>query len=242
MDLYEQKYNDALERARKLCDVADTFTSYDINTIFPELQESYGEMIRKELIEHIKANKETDYVLFKKFSPDDVIAWLEKQGKQKSTDKTEPKFKVGDWIVGAEGIFKVIRYEDEYGYELIAPTGCVAHFISPDYVESNYHLWTIQDAKNGDVLITMSNKYPFLYKDCLDPNHPESPVAYCGIDDEGDFCIGRRAYWWTDEEVQPATKEQHDLLFQKMKEAGYEWNSGKKALKKIDNEEFNGED
>ena len=100
----------------------------------------------------------------------------------------------------------------------------------------------IQDAKNGDVLITMSNKYPFLYKDCLDPNHPESPVAYCGIDDEGDFCIGRRAYWWTDEEVQPATKEQHDLLFQKMKEAGYEWNSGKKALKKIDNEEFNGED
>jgi hypothetical protein len=28
----------------------------------------------------------------------------------------------------------------------------------------------------------------------------------------------------------PATKEQRDLLFQKMKEAGYEWDSNKKEL------------
>lgn len=53
--------------------------------IFPELKESEDEKIRKELIEHIKANKEADYVLFKKFSPDDVIAWLEKQGQVKES-------------------------------------------------------------------------------------------------------------------------------------------------------------
>ena len=29
----------------------------------------------------------------------------------------------------------------------------------------------------------------------------------------------------------PATKEQRDLLFQKMKEAGYEWDAEKKELK-----------
>jgi len=32
----------------------------------------------------------------------------------------------------------------------------------------------------------------------------------------------------------PATKEQRDLLFQKMKEAGYEWNEEKKELKMIE--------
>jgi hypothetical protein len=32
----------------------------------------------------------------------------------------------------------------------------------------------------------------------------------------------------------PATKEQRDILFQKMKEAGYEWDSEKRELKKIE--------
>lgn len=40
-------------------------------------------------------------------------------------------------------------------------------------------------------------------------------------------------------EVYPATKERRDFLFQKMKEAGYEWDPVKKELKikKIENEE-----
>lgn len=35
--------------------------------------------------------------------------------------------------------------------------------------------------------------------------------------------------------IQSATKEQRDLLFQKMKEAGYEWDAEKKELKKLSN-------
>lgn len=86
MDLYEQKYNDALERAKKLYGQGTITESLDF--VFPELNEKiYGERIRKELIEHIKANKEADYLLFKKFSPDDVIAWLEKQNKTLDHDK-----------------------------------------------------------------------------------------------------------------------------------------------------------
>jgi hypothetical protein len=34
--------------------------------------------------------------------------------------------------------------------------------------------------------------------------------------------------------VSPATKEQRDLLFQKMKEAGYEWDTEKKELRKVE--------
>ena len=37
-----------------------------------------------------------------------------------------------------------------------------------------------------------------------------------------------------DEDVKPATKEQRDLLFQKMKEAGYELDAENKQLKKIE--------
>ena len=46
-------------------------------------------------------------------------------------------------------------------------------------------------------------------------------------------------------DVHPATKEQRDLLFQKMKEAGYEWNDEKKELKMAESvqpELPNGED
>lgn len=37
---------------------------------------------------------------------------------------------------------------------------------------------------------------------------------------------------WT-ASLHPATKEQRDLLFQKIKEAGYKWNPGTKTLKKL---------
>lgn len=38
----------------------------------------------------------------------------------------------------------------------------------------------------------------------------------------------------SDDYFTPATKEQRDLLFQKMKEGGYEWDAEKKELKKIE--------
>ena len=39
---------------------------------------------------------------------------------------------------------------------------------------------------------------------------------------------------WSNKCFIPATKEQRDLLFAKMKEAGYEWNGEKKELRKIE--------
>ena len=40
--------------------------------------------------------------------------------------------------------------------------------------------------------------------------------------------------WDNNNKVYPATKEQRDFLFQKMKEAGYEWDDDEKELKKIE--------
>lgn len=109
----------------------------------------------------------------------------------------------------------------------------------------NYHLWTIQDAKDGDVLIDKSGsrECPFIFKETkpsdikTDMLNPLAVLGYCGIGGAG-FTKGSG---WGDTAnciYYPATKEQRDLLFQKMKEAGYEWNDEKKELRKIELNRF----
>ena len=56
----------------------------DIKDIFPELKESEDEKIKKYLINFVKVNKDVN------LSPDDadrMLAWLEKQGKQKPVEE-----------------------------------------------------------------------------------------------------------------------------------------------------------
>ena len=82
MDTYEKAYKEALQKAKKLYEQGTITES--LSYVFPELRESKDERIRRELIEHIKANCESEFVLFQKFAPDDVVAWLESQGEQRS--------------------------------------------------------------------------------------------------------------------------------------------------------------
>lgn len=136
--------------------------------------------------------------------------------------------------------FYQIKNITEHEYTLVGCDGSVITRTIQD-VDKSASAFTIQDAKDGDVLATY-NERPFIYKGCTDPNHPDSPVAYCGINTNEYFIIDENVnYWWTEEEVYPATKEQRDQLFQKMKEEGYEWDTDKKELKKIEqsNEESN---
>lgn len=86
---YEEKYKNALERAKELCDVADTFTItiHDICTIFPELheQESEDERIRKAIIAYISHDQHCGV------SNADMIAWLEKQGEKTHAELSQQK-------------------------------------------------------------------------------------------------------------------------------------------------------
>ena len=110
-------YDEAIKRAGNLhkdaVEMGNNMTSKTCEIIFPELKESEDERIRKELIEHIKANKDADYVLFKKFSPDDVIAWLEKQGKRLDADK------VIEWLdmrlPSGEEKYVIDRFKKDFG-------------------------------------------------------------------------------------------------------------------------------
>lgn len=86
---YKQKYQKALEKARKLCEYPTTrpFVS-DLKDLFPEL--ANAEDVRKSLIEYISGWKE-GYCRWnsdKRFC-ENAIAWLEKQGEQKPTDKEQ---------------------------------------------------------------------------------------------------------------------------------------------------------
>ena len=169
--------------------------------------------------------------------------FIEKQGEQKPINDTnediietvkdtsildivESKFKVGDWIVNSIGKVNQVTSVDSYGdgYTLDDKT-----YMSGSWCDS-YHLWTIQDAKDGDVVVNGSNIFIFHFI------NDTRLMGYChtNTDDELFYDdIGKNeCFCLIDAIVTPATKEQRNLLFQKMKEAGYEWDAEKKELKK----------
>ena len=156
----------------------------------------------------------------------DAIAWLEKQGEQKPADKIEPKFHEDDWVVQGCNILKIRRVGDEY-YCFETVGGYVDDMLVSE-IDSLYHLWTIQDAKDGDVLLSKYNQ-PFIYNGIFDE---ECIGAYCGIDKFGnDFLEDTFSCDWSCKEgVKPTTKEQREHLFKKMHEAGYEWDDENKDL------------
>ena len=141
------------------------------------------------------------------------------------------KFKAGDWLWHKEkGVFPVLiaGYDEERGY-LAKYIGSESYF-GRDATENEYRLWSIADAKDGDVLAT-GNIICIFKKLDKDGYYIISPCIYTVkdglevIDDEDDT-IGSCGF-------KPATKEDRELLFRKMKEAGYEWDADKKELRKI---------
>ena len=219
---YEKKYKDALSRAKELCDVADMFTItiHDIITIFPELQESEDERIRKEIIDFLGL-PHPQFV--GKRDHEKWIAWLEKQGEQKSVDKAEPKFKVGDFIINDYCLGKVIEITSD-AYLLDTGQGI------PFSCEHNAHLWTIEDAKDGDVLVINDNVFIYAHRKQM----YSIAVAQCFVNSAGSFYIdGEFGYEENGKTISPATKEQRDTLERSMTNAGYRWNKEKLKLEKI---------
>lgn len=159
---------------------------------------------------------------------------LEKQGEKKPADKVEPKFKVGDWITNGIDTKKIIGIElknEDYLFENGISDISLADNIS--------HLWTIQDAKDGDVLVNQNGEMPFIFKECKN-NHI---YCYCGytnrkdiffnrfVDSEGEELHWLNLYY---EQAYPATKEQRDTLEKAMTNAGYTFDFERKKLKKIE--------
>lgn len=243
-------YQEKLRLAKEALD-SGSYDKETIEYIFPELRESEDEKIKNFMIKVFKSYQNPSYHIntdkWEGMEISKILTWLEKQGKnntdndtqfekqgeQESTDKIEPKFKVGDWIINPKGTIAHVNdvKKDFYGtlrYYIEFSNGNKSDPM-PCFVDCEYRLWTIQDAKDGEVLAYPDNTivlFKTLHKGedegvftvhCLYLDNKIEGMTTCAVAD-----------------IHPSTKAQHDLLFQKMKEAGYEWDAEKKELKKIE--------
>lgn len=218
---YEKKYKEALERAREFynneeCRVG--MTPVDLEDIFPELKESEDERIRKALITYFQ---NFPYVGIESAGTNakEVLAWLEKQGEQKSVGKEELKFKAGDWVVRGDTIAQILDIQEQYyiGIDINGKDFTSSRFLNDDKI----HFWSIQDAKDGDVLADEDNNIG-IFQECV--GMCWHSYIYLGCDGElRGFGIGG-SHKQTN--THPATKIQRDTLFAKMKEANYKWDNG----------------
>jgi hypothetical protein len=167
------------------------------------------------------ATEEEKEKLFKAIK-DNGYKWNEET---KTLEKlNQPNFKVGNWVVQGCNILKIRCVGNEY-YCFETVMG-YAYDMLVSEMDSLYHLWTIQDAKDGDVLHSPSHNLIWIYKDnkhyyaCVNMNYETENVAIDGL-----ICIPHDAC--------PATKDEQTILFAKMKEADYKWNAETKTLEKL---------
>lgn len=165
----------------------------------------------------------------KYFSEEKLQDALKEQGLEYKDGKIvqKPKFNVGDWVLNNVCLPVQIASIKDDTYIFTEGDALLVSFVN-----ENYHLWTIEDAKDGDVLASQHNK-PFIYNGNYGHFHIGS---YCGISVEDRFNVATEKCLWTENvNIHPATNAQRALLFQKMKEAGYDWDADKKELKHIEN-------
>ena len=176
----------------------------------------------------------TPQQLFTLFTHQHCTKDNEKQGEQKPVDKAEPKFKIGDWITNGDPLWQITNI-DRLDYTIKSQNDDVVED-SINYIDNEFHIWTIQDVKDGDILYHKSQltgiEYIVMSRGVNGCGNIDSYFRYNSKDG---FDISVPSVFNTKlDSITPATKEQCDLLFSKMKEAGYEWDAKKKELKKIE--------
>ena len=216
---YEKRYKEMLAKARAFYKKWDGVDAYNSSLAISELKEIFPEL---------KVSKKER---------------IEKQGEQNHVDKVESKFNVGDWITNGACTWRIDSIEDDMYYSNCGRFSCGGDIKS---IDEQYHLWTIEDAKDGDVLCTYEcdkpkivfilkkNPIVFILKGTSRKHYVFNYHCYYNIMYpcfESNFKIGCLAP--NKEDVKPATEEQRNLLFQKMKEFGYEWDANKKELIKL---------
>ena len=256
---YKKLYEEAIERAKyALTTDMDNSGHWAVNYIFPQLKENKDEKVMKALIHLVNSNKEGSFGIdnYDGIKWDDILSWIEIQGEHKHfrdciqtgdevtrnqdgdivnlsqlkrITKLKPKFKTDDWVqIDGGHVMKILEVKkDVLCYRILNWCGNESVRKISD-IDSIAHLWTIQDAKNGDVLAYNDGSLTiFRYR--LSGLDAGLYMSYVLLTDKIEF-----KQTCAISNVHPATKEQSDLLFQKMKETGYEWDFEKKELRTIE--------
>ena len=162
---------------------------------------------------------------------------------EKFTNKVEPKFKIeeGKWYVctqtyvlrGKIVVIKGQTYQAEKDNVIKGEDGCLFIDRHDGKASDYFRSWTIQDAKDGDVLFTSStaSHETFIFKNIDERGNVECYFAY---DSEDGFREGKYHFIGSAINCKPATKEQYDTLMKVMTDRGYTFDSKKKELKKIE--------
>lgn len=145
-----------------------------------------------------------------------------KRGEQKPADKVEPKFHEGDWIV-FNGLTLYIKEVVKGYYRTISKSGITNSY---DWdIDNVTRLWTIQDAKDGDIIYIKTNcsEWLLIFKKIESQNNYIDVYDYYAFSTTTDNVYHDFNGLWgllrDDDIVCPATKEQRELLFQKIQEA-----------------------
>ena len=144
--------------------------------------------------------------------------------------KTESQFKNGDWVINRTGDI-IMQIVNTKGFYESVEIGGQRRTDTYNYLEWDFRLWDINDAKEGDVLISNDEMFIYAHRKQLYP----IAVAHCFVDSDGGFYLDGE-FGYSKEEghsIHPATKEQRDWLFQKMHEAGYEWKADAKRIEPL---------
>ena len=148
------------------------------------------------------------------------------------------EYNVGDWVVFEEKTMRIEKIEDRW-VDLVGTDGMCC-MTGIDTFRLNAVDWNIDYAKIGDTLVCNDGSI-FLYRGIRDCLEGDGALYYCVLTNEGSFETSQIApdaktgfAWAYVKDVHPATKKQHDCLFNAMKEAGYEWDAEKRDLTKAE--------
>ena len=138
---YEKEYKEALGRARDVytyyCDDREQLRK--IESIFPELKESEGERIKREIIEYVKIGTYRN----------DWLAWLEKQGQVKDSVISQHENKMCK-----ENGDSLTNEDEKIRQELLA---VVDDLILPDEQHDRFVAWLEKQGKISPILSNSSN-------------------------------------------------------------------------------------
>lgn len=167
-----------------------------------------------------------------------IAPWYKKEIK--------PKFHVGQYITDGYVSGQIKSIEDNYSCYKILDFNRGTNTTIPFTLQDNYHLWTIQDAKDGDVLALSWLEDKNLWEKIIifKKYHSEGikglynmpcVEGYGNTFKNGKMAFKEKVPYYSKTftcNLHPATKEQRDLLFQKIKEACYKWNDETNTFEK----------
>ena len=145
---YEEKYKEALERARVWRDESGMPKNKKgiLDDIFPELAESEDEKIRKDIIHLvIKSQEQGGYALHKDEAKE-MLAWLEKQKQDEPVDYNNANIQQEDWAENT-------GYTDEEIIRAIEGTSVL------DMIDDKHAEWSEEEEEMLSLIFTCIDDY-----------------------------------------------------------------------------------